>query len=274
MTRKRLPFLLLSILLVALFIQPAFAMEKPLTQSESELTCEGDLPATCAESNLMNFATDAVLEASGSQLALLPAQSVTGTLEQGAVFQSDLERIIPTDQPLVTASLSPAALRELLEIGVSHLTRDASEGIDVAASAWEGFPHLAGGDGFSWEYDVSAPVGERVQYIKWNGENLDLSDTETTLTVTSVSAMFDGSFGYAVTESTPTNLTLRQVLHDYCTARDSVSKPATRSNAIGTSNYTIISKFPKPLILAICIFISLFVCIPKWKSEKLFTFKK
>ncbi len=274
MTRKRLPFLLLSILLVALFIQPAFAMEKPLTQSESELTCEGDLPATCAESNLMNFATDAVLEASGSQLALLPAQSVTGTLEQGAVFQSDLERIIPTDQPLVTASLSPAALRELLEIGVSHLTRDASEGIDVAASAWEGFPHLAGGDGFSWEYDVSAPVGERVQYIKWNGENLDLSDTETTLTVTSVSAMFDGSFGYAVTESTPTNLTLRQVLHDYCTTRDSVSKPATRSNAIGTSNYTIISKFPKPLILAICIFISLFVCIPKWKSEKLFTFKK
>ncbi len=274
MTRKRLPFLLLSILLVALFIQPAFAMEKPLTQSESELTCEGDLPATCAESNLMNFATDAVLEASGSQLALLPAQSVTGMLEQGAVFQSDLERIIPTDQPLVTASLSPAALRELLEIGVSHLTRDASEGIDVAASAWEGFPHLAGGDGFSWEYDVSAPAGERVQYIKWNGENLDLSDTETTLTVTSVSAMFDGSFGYAVTESTPTNLTLRQVLHDYCTARDSVSKPTTRSNAIGTSNYTIISKFPKPLILAICIFISLFVCIPKWKSEKLFTFKK
>ncbi len=274
MTRKRLPFLLLSILLVALFIQPTFAMEKPLTQSESELTCEGDLPATCAESNLMNFATDAVLEASGSQLALLPAQSVTGTLEQGAVFQSDLERIIPTDQPLVTASLSPAALRELLEIGVSHLTRDTSEGIDVAASAWDGFPHLAGGDGFSWEYDVSAPVGERVQYIKWNGENLDLSDTETTLTVTSVSAMFDGSFGYAVTESTPTNLTLRQVLHDYCTARDSVSKPTTRSNAIGTSNYTIISKFPKPLILAICIFISLFVCIPKWKSEKLFTFKK
>ena len=274
MTRKQCSFFILSVMLAALFILPVSAMEKPLTQSESELTCEGDLPSTCAESNLMDFVTDAVLEASESQLVLLPAQAVTGTLEQGAVFQSDLERIIPTDQALVTASLSPAALRELLEIGVSHLTRDSSEGIDVAASAWNGFPQLAGGDGFSWEYDVSAPVGERVQYIKWNGENLDLSDTETTLTVTSVSAMFDGSLGYAVVESTPTDLTLRQVLHDYCTARDSISKPATRSNVIGTSNYTIISKFPKPLILAICIFISLFVCIPKWKSEKLFTFKK
>lgn len=274
MNAKRPFFFILSVLLVLLFILSASAMEKPLTQSESELTCEGDLPSTCAESNLMDLIADAVLEASGSQLALLPAQSVTGTLEQGAVFQSDLERIIPVDQTLVTASFSPAALRELLEIGVSHLTRDASEGIDVATSGWDGFPQLAGGEGFSWEYDVSAPVGERVQYIKLNGENLDLSDTETTLTVTSVSVMFDGSLGYAVTENSPTNLTLRQIVHDYCTARDSIAKPTTRSNVIGTSNYTIISKFPKPLIFAVCIFISLFVCIPKWKSEKLFTFKK
>lgn len=54
----------------------------------------------------MDLIADAVLEASGCQLALLPAQSATGTLEQGAVFQSDLERIIPVDQTLVTASFS------------------------------------------------------------------------------------------------------------------------------------------------------------------------
>ena len=272
--KKRLPFVLISSLIILAFALPVSAMEKPLTQSQSELTCEGELPSTCAESYLMDLAADAALEESGSRLVLLPAQAVSGSLDQGAVFQSDLERIIPDDQPLVTAELSPAELRELLETGVSKLTKDNADRIDVSASAWEGFPHMAGGEGFSWEYDVSAPVGERVQYIKVDGEELDLSDGESKLTVCSVPAMFDGSLGYSLVDYQETGLTLRQALHDYCAAQESIEKPASRCNVIGSGDYTLISKFPKSVIIAICVFISLFVCIPKWRAEKYFSFKK
>ena len=274
MTKKGLRIFIISSLLILLFTLPVSAMEKPLTQSQSELTCEGDLPSTCAESSLMDLAADAALEESGSQLALLPAQAVSGSLDQGAVFQSDLERIIPEDQPLLLAELSPAELRELLETGLSKLTKDNSDRIDVSASAWEGFPQMAGGEGFSWEYDVSAPVGERVQYIKWNGEELDLSDTESKLTICSVPAMFDGSLGYSPVDYQETELTLRQALHDYCAAQESLEKPASRCNVIGSGDYTLISNFPKSAIIAICVFISLFVCIPKWRAEKYFSFKK
>lgn len=272
--KKRLPFVLISSLIILAFALPVSAMEKPLTQSQNELTCEGELPSTCAESYLMDLAADAALEESGSRLALLPAQAVSGSLDQGAVFQSDLERIIPDDQPLVTAELSPAELRELLETGVSKLTKDNADRIDVSASAWEGFPHMAGGEGFSWEYDVSAPVGERVQYIKVDGEELDLSDGESKLTVCSVPAMFDGSLGYSLVDYQETGLTLRRALHDYCAAQESIEKPASRCNVIGSGDYTLISKFPKSVIIAICVFISLFVCIPKWRAEKYFSFKK
>ena len=266
--------LMLSSLLLLLFAFPVSAMEKPLTQSQSELTCDGDLPSTCAESYLMDLAADAALEESGSQLVLLPAEAVSGSLDQGAVFQSDLERIIAEDQPLVLAELSPAELKEMLEIGVSKLTKDNSDKIDVSASAWEGFPQMAGGEGFSWEYDVSAPVGERVQYIKMNGEELDLTDEESKFTVCSVPAMFDGSLGYSPVDYQESELTLRQALHDYCAAQESIEKPASRCNVIGSGDYTLISRFPKSVIIAICVFISLFVCIPKWRAEKYFSFKK
>lgn len=273
MKHKKLIPIMLSLLLVSALIPAAAAIEKPLTQAESELTAEGDLPAGCAESKLADLAADAVLEASGSQLAILPASAVTGTLEQGAVYNSDLERVIPEDLPLVTATLSPAQLRDTLETGVSKLTRDSGDYIDVEASSWDGFPQLAGGDSFKWEYDVSAPVGERVQYIQLNGEELDLTDTETQLTITSVASMFDGSLGYEVIDAQSTNLTLRQAVHDYCHARDTISKPSTRSSAIGTSNYTIKDKFPVPLIVGICIVFALISAVPKWKEQELFTFK-
>ncbi len=271
---KRFYIFIISSLLILLFAWPVSAMEKPLTQSQSELTTEGDLPSTCAESSLLDLAVDATLEESGCQIALLPAQAVSGSLDQGAVFQSDLERIIAEDQPLLLAEISPAELKEILETGLSRLTKDSSDKIDVSASAWEGFPHMAGGEGFSWEYDVSAPVGERVQYIKWQGKELDLSDQESKLMVCSVPAMFDGSLSYPQIDYEEAGISLRQALHDYCVAQESLEKPASRSTAIGSGDYTLISKFPKSLIIAICVFISLFVCIPKWKAEKYFSFKK
>lgn len=248
----------------------AGALEKPLTQCQSDLAADGTLSAGCAESKLGSLAADAALEAAGADLALLPADIVADTLEQGAVFESDLARVIPEDAPLVTAQLSPAELAALLEQGVAQLSRNESEQIDPA-SAWDGFPQVSG---IQWEYDVSAPTGERLQYIRFQDEELDLTDTQTTLTVVSVPAFLDGSLGYPVYPFTDTGTTLRQALRDYCAARDSISAPASRSTAIGSSSYPIMDKFPVLAIVGACIVIALLASIPKWKQERFFSFKK
>ena len=260
---------LLCTLLCFALAGSAAAIEKPLSQSQSDLTAEGTLPAGCAESTLGSLAADAALEAVNADAVILPAAVVTGTLEQGAVFESDLPRVIPEDAPLVSVQLSPADLAVLLEQGVDRLTRTESEQIDPT-SAWDGFPQAGG---IQWEYDVSAPVGERLQYIRLHDEELDLTDTQSSLTVVSVPALFNGSLGYPVRTFTDTGTTLRQALHDYCAARDSISAPASRSTAIGTSSYPIMDKFPVLAIVGACIVISLLASIPKWKQERHFSFK-
>lgn len=276
--RRRIS-LLLAILILSLALSPAAsAIEKPLTQLQSELTSEGTLPADCSESTLGDFLADAVLEISkilssqsGEMLVILPARCMTDKLEQGSVFSSDLERVIPEDEALVSVRLSPAQLAELLETGVSHLVRDESERIDADQSGWEGFPQVAG---FSWEYDVSAPVGERVQYITVNGSEIDLTDTESRFIVISTADLFDGSLGYPSYESAqPTGIHLRQSAELYCAGLETVSKPDSRSTAIGTASYPITGKIPVLPIAGICIIAALISAIPRLKQKKYYSFE-
>ena len=194
---------------------------------------------------------------------------MTGTLEKGAVFQSDVERVVPENAELVTAWLTVADLAALLEQGVSKLSRNESEQID-ATSGWDGFPQVGG---FSWEYDVSAPEGERLQYIRYDGQELDLTDCQSTYTVVSVPALFDGSMGYPACSFERTGTELRQALRDYCSARDSIAVPASRSTAIGTASYPIKDRLPVMAVVIVGVLIALVASIPKWKEEKHFSFR-
>lgn len=137
--RRFFPLLLTALLVLPFGVIGAAAIEKPLTQAQSDLTAEGTLGAGYSESALGDLLADAALEETGAQMAILPAGVMTGTLEKGAVFQSDLERVVPENAELVTARLTAADLAALLEQGVSKLSRNESEQIDPA-SAWGGFP--------------------------------------------------------------------------------------------------------------------------------------
>lgn len=225
--------------------------------------------AGCSESALGDLLADAALEETGVQMAILPAGVMTGTLEKGAVFQSDVERVVPENAELVTVRLTVADLAALLEQGVSKLSRNESEQID-ATSGWDGFPQVGG---FSWEYDVSAPEGERLQYIRYDGQELDLTDCQSTYTVVSVPALFDGSMGYPACSFERTGTELRQALRDYCSARDSIAVPASRSTAIGTASYPIKDRLPVMAVVIVGVLIALVASIPKWKEEKHFSFR-
>ena len=185
------------------------------------------------------------------------------------MFQSDVERVVPENAELVTAWLTVADLAALLEQGVSKLSRNESEQID-ATSGWDGFPQVGG---FSWEYDVSAPEGERLQYIRYDGQELDLTDCQSTYTVVSVPALFDGSMGYPACSFERTGTELRQALRDYCSARDSIAVPASRSTAIGTASYPIKDRLPVMAVVIVGVLIALVASIPKWKEEKHFSFR-
>lgn len=263
------PLLLTALLILSICVTGAAAIEKPLTQAQSDFTAEGALGAGCSESALGDLLADAALEETGAQMAILPAGVMTGTLEKGAVFQSDVERVVPENAELVTARLTVADLAALLEQGVSKLSRNESEQID-ATSAWDGFPQVGG---FSWEYDVSAPEGERLQYICYDGQELDLTDCQSTYTVVSVPALFDGSMGYPACSFERTGTELRQALRDYCSARDSIAVPASRSTAIGTASYPIKDRLPVMAVVIVGVLIALVASIPKWKEEKHFSFR-
>ena len=65
----------------------------------------------------------------------------------------------------------------------------------------------------------------------------------------------------------------RQALRDYCSARDSIAVPASRSTAIGTASYPIKDRLPVMAVVIVGVLIALVASIPKWKEEKHFSFR-
>ena len=248
----------ISALLLVLLALPALASGVKLTQSDFAFTADSALPATCAESTLGSLAADAAREALGADAAIVPGGLFSGTLETGAVFDSDVLRVIPADAPLDTRTVSPAELCALLEAGISSITVGEGDRIDASASADENYPQTSG---FTWKYDASAPAGERVVSIRLGGEELDLADEAAHFTLACVS------------EETTGGITLRGALISYLSARDSVGEPTRRATVLGTSSYPLIDRFPIAALVCGCALLFLLAAIPKMKYEKLFSFR-
>ena len=153
--RRLFPLLLTALLILPFCVTGAAAIEKPLTQAQSDLTAEGALDAGCSESALGNLLADAALEETGAQMAILPAGVMTGTLEKercSRVMWSASSRKMPSWLRL--GSPSPT-LPPLLEQGVSKLSRNESEQIDADLR----LGRLSTGGRIQLGYDVSAPEG-------------------------------------------------------------------------------------------------------------------
>lgn len=271
---KLLRLLLISALcplLLGPLLPQAAALEEALVQAETDFTSEQELPDTCTETSLGNLCADAARESCSADFALLPAGAMEGTLAHGAVFASDLERIIPQDQSLCTVSISAAQLFGLLETGVSHLVTNQAERIDPERSDWDCFPQVSG---FSWTYDVSAPVGERVLSVSREGTELDPADETVQYTLVTTAQLLEGAWGNPL-PATPEDagLTLREALARYCTGRDTLSALPARATVIGTASYPLWDRFPLPALAGICLVVALLAALPRWKGEKHFSFQ-
>ena len=246
------------------------AAEQVIVRSDADISSAGSLPSTCSESKLGCLAADAAVYAMGADLAIIPGGLVDGTLEHGAVFPSDLSRVIPEDADLTLYSVTLPQLKSLLEYGLSHLTTDDTDRIIIQASSFEDFPQVSG---FTWTYDVSAPVGARVLYLSIDGTEVDLSDTSMSFTLAAPSAMLERA-GLSLHQISTGPFTLRSSMLTYLGSLDLLSPPSSRTTAIGTANYPLIDKLPITAIAAACVLIAVLAAIPRIKQKKYFSFEK
>ena len=166
---------------------------------DMRIDSDGDM---CRECALGNFGADAIRAYTGADIALFASGDLGITLPAGDVTPERIAESFPADKTIVLLEITAEELRLLLEESLSHITLGPDETIDVAASAWEGFFCVSG---FTYSYDASAPVGQRVY-------NLPL----------------EGTYTLAVSEDYSDGRkagTIRQAVTAWCDRQDTVHPP-------------------------------------------------
>lgn len=215
-------FVCLILALLALSV-PALALS-----CTERIDSDGNM---CRECALGNFGADALRWYTGADIALFASGDLGITLAAGEITEQSLSDSFPQDKPIVVTEVTAEELRALLEESLSHITLGPDEAIDEAASAYEGFFCVAG---FTYSYDASAPVGQRVYVLPLKGETL-------TLAISSEYASGDKV------------CTIREAVTAYCEDRGSVAPPeGDRIRVLGAwENQIVGGFFPKEFIIIV-----------------------
>lgn len=147
-------------------------------------------PAESGESAMGNLVADAQLEAThsaGAQIAFMNLHGIRADLrgDKGIVTYNDVFFVHPFRNSLITLSLTGAQLAELLD------------------SQWrQSDGMLQASEGFSYEWDARAPVGQRVDVssMRLNGERIEPART---YRVTVNEFLADGGSGFVLLKSAP-----------------------------------------------------------------------
>jgi 5'-nucleotidase len=114
------------------------------------------------ESNIANFAADAVRAAMGADVALLNAGGFRSdhVLGPGPLTRRDVLALLPFQNPLLLLSVTGAQLRAALEHGLDRRVVNGQSGA---------LPHVSG---LRIAYDPARPKGSRITDLAVNGEAL------------------------------------------------------------------------------------------------------
>lgn len=142
------------------------------------------------ESNIGNFAADAVRAAMGAEVAMLNGGGfrIDRVVEPGPLSRRDVLSLLPFQNPLVLLSITGVQLRAALEHGID---RRVSRGQSGA------FPHVSG---LRLRYDPKAPAGARIVAIEVGGKPLD---TQARYTLATSNYLSGGGDGYALLKDLP-----------------------------------------------------------------------
>lgn len=132
--------------------------EEKIGHTTIELVGEREVVRT-GESTLGNLITDAMLEASGADVALTNGGGIRASIAKGDITLGDAMTAFPFTNFLSNIEVTGADIIAALEHGVDSYPEAAGK-----------FPHVAG---MTYTFDPSKPAGERVVKVMIGGEELD-----------------------------------------------------------------------------------------------------
>lgn len=142
------------------------------------------------ESNIGNFAADAVREALGTDIALLNAGGFRSdrVIPKGAISRRDVMSLLPFQNPLLVLSISGSELRGVLEHGIGQRVERGQSGA---------MPQISG---IRLAYDPNRPAGQRIISLHVGGRPVE---AERRYTLTTSNYLAGGGDGYAALKTLP-----------------------------------------------------------------------
>lgn len=193
-----------------------------------------------------NFAADALRDAGETDVALIDNGTVY-TLSQG------------DDVALARAPLSEREFLNILEQGLKGIETDSqTETIISQREELDAFLQISG---FSLRYDATAPVGERVYSIE-SGEGDAWADWPVTVTGP------EELFREASVPCESLQISGREAITACLARQESEDISAARILVLGTMDNTIVSAFPRWLVIAVPLVAVVLVCQALMRNQK------
>ncbi len=130
------------------------------------------------ETNLGDFIADVMRQAAGADVAVINGGSLKASIPRGPIKRQELYQALPFRNYLVTARLTGAQLKLVLEHGVSSLEQPAGR-----------FPQVSG---LTFTYSQAAPAGARIQNLTVGGQPVILEKSYLVATIDFLAAGGDG----------------------------------------------------------------------------------
>ena len=138
----------------------------------------------------------AIRSAAGTDFAAVSGGLLYQNIAGGSATEESIAQSYTNDEEIYICTLTALELKEMIEVGISHIVVGADEAVDTEASAWEGFLQVSG---LTVKCDYSAAAGDRVMWIKGaDGEQLDLTDETTVYTLAVTGSLLQEEYGYPV----------------------------------------------------------------------------
>lgn len=203
-----------------------------------------------SQCELGGAAADALRAWAGADIALVNVGDLQNDLNAGEVTRADVQRVFREDKALAAAEIAPAELFSILEHSVAQVTVDpATEQIMAEDSVFEGFCQIAG---FRFQYDASAPAGQRVLSVTLDdGRKLSADDRETRLRLCASAYMLRGGYGYPAFSCEELEGSLSQVLGAWVSRNSDLSAQGReRIQVLGARQNTIAGLLPRGVWVA------------------------
>ncbi|MBI3568074.1 MAG: 5'-nucleotidase C-terminal domain-containing protein [Gemmatimonadetes bacterium] len=183
--------------------------------------------ARVADTPLMDFVTETMRRAAGTDLASAAAFSLDARLPAGPITVAQLAQLYPYDNTLKAVRVTGAQLRAYLEQSARYF-RVTGEGAARHAAPDPGIPgfNFEMVQGADYTIDLSRPAGDRITGLRVRGRAVR-DDDSLTLALSNYRA--GGGGGYAMLRDAPVvhdkQLEIRQLLIDEVTRRGTL-RPA------------------------------------------------